>query len=439
MPTDFSQAWLVRVSGVEAGVRHSLGRLATLGRGADAAIVVRGESSEIASGLHARIVREDDGGYRITDLDSTNGLYLNGQETKEARLAEGAVIELGRGGPRYRFTKQPQGAATAFEQATEATIQIGAAAARISREAVEAVRHPSKKLRYAGWTALAVVSALALAAWLKLGALEAEYARLAEAAEQLEAQLIETANLNDRETLIAEIDESRRAMASIRQSAWLPFTNIERGRSFVEKELDRLLEEFGAETTNVPPEVVERVEEYIERYQTSERPIMERALDETSPLFTQMRKQFEQQRLPPDLAYLALVESGLRRASESRAGALGLWQLRAPTARQYGLRVDGEIDERRDPVKSTEAAAKYLKRLILEFGSGSSVMLALAAYNVGPTRVKGAVRRIDDPIRQRNFWFLYRARRLPPETREYVPKVLAVMLIGRHPERYGFR
>jgi len=439
MPSDFSQAWLVRVSGVEAGARHSLGRLVTLGRGADAAIVVRGESSEIASGLHARIVREDDGGYRITDLDSTNGLYLNGKETKEARLAEGAVIELGRGGPRYRFTKQPQGAATAFEQATEATIQIGAAAARISREAVEAVRHPSKKLRYAGWAALAVISALALTAWLKLGALESEYARLAEAAEQLEAQLIETANLNDRETLIAQIDESRRAMAAIRQSVWLPLTNIERGRSFVEKELDRLLEEFGAETTNVPPEVVERVEEYIERYQTSERPIMERALDETSPLFTQMRKQFEEQRLPPDLAYLALVESGLRRASESRAGALGLWQLRAPTARQYGLRVDGEVDERRDPVKSTEAAAKYLKRLILEFGSGSSVMLALAAYNVGPTRVKGAVRRIDDPIRQRNFWFLYRARRLPPETREYVPKVLAVMLIGRHPERYGFK
>jgi len=64
--------------------------------------------------------------------------------------------------------------------------------------------------------------------------------------------------------------------------------------------------------------------------------------------------------------------------------------------------------------------------------------LALAAYNVGPTRVKSAVRKIDDPIRQRNFWFLYRARRLPPETREYVPKVLAVILIGRQPQRYGF-
>ena len=438
MPEQSAPAWLVRISGVEAGTRHALSDTVRIGRGTRAEIMVRGEAAEVASSLHAELKRESDGGFRIIDLGSSNGLYLNGQETSEARLAEGAVIELGRGGPRYRFTTHKEGAETAFGQATEATIQIGAAAARISREAVEAVKHPSKKLRSAGWVALGVVLVGLAASWMHTSALRRSYEGLVLNSEKLERRLDETTNLNEREALIAQIDEARRAMVDLEDSAWFSLVGAGRNRSFVEKELHRLLKEFGAETTNVPTEVVERVEDYIKRYQTTDRAVMERALDETSPLFGQMRSQFVQESLPPDLAYLALVESGLRRGSQSRAGALGLWQLRPPTARQFGLRVDGNVDERLDPRKSTEAAAKYLKRLILEFGSGSSVMLALAAYNVGPTRVKSAVRKIDDPIRQRNFWFLYRARRLPPETREYVPKVLAVILIGRQPQRYGF-
>jgi len=438
MAQQSSDAWLVRITGVEAGVRHPLTETVRIGRGTRAEIMVRGESAEVTSSLHAELRRENDGGFRIIDLGSTNGLYLNGQETSEARLAEGAVIELGRGGPRYQFTRQQEGANTAFGQATEATINIGAAAARISREAVKAVKHPSQRLRYAGWAALGAVLAAATGSWLHASALGRNHGELSMDSERLERALDETTDLREREALIARIDEVRREMGALEDSVWFGWVGSVRERSLVEKELDRLLQEFGAETTNVPGEVVERVEAYIELYQTTERTVMERALDETSPLFGRMRSQFEEESLPPDLAYLALVESGLRKSSQSRAGALGLWQLRPPTARQYGLRVDGETDERLDPIKSTEAAAKYLKRLILEFGSGSSVMLALAAYNVGPTRVKLAVRKIDDPIRQRNFWFLYRARRLPPETREYVPKVLAVMLIGRRPERFGF-
>ena len=96
------------------------------------------------------------------------------------------------------------------------------------------------------------------------------------------------------------------------------------------------------------------------------------------------------------------------------------------------------IDERLDARKSTAAAGRYIRELILDFGSGSSVMLALAAYNSGPGKVKRAIRTVADPIKQRDFWYLYRTKALPPETREYIPKTIGVIIIGRHPARFGF-
>src|SRR5262249_27524399 len=132
------------------------------------------------------------------------------------------------------------------------------------------------------------------------------------------------------------------------------------------------------------------------------------------------------------------VESALSARVTSAAGAAGPWQFTAPTARAFGLRVDGGVDERRDLVKSTRAACAFLRQLVLDFGTGSSVMLALAAYNLGPAKVKQAVMRVEDPMKQRNFWYLYRARALPAETREFVPKVFAAIIIGRNPERFGF-
>ena len=173
-------------------------------------------------------------------------------------------------------------------------------------------------------------------------------------------------------------------------------------------------------------------------YQTVDRDTMRQALERARGRFQQMREVFEAHNLPPDLAYVALAESALVNGRHSRAGGAGLWQLTPDTARQLGLRVDRDADERLDPDRSTNAAARYLRSLILELGSGSSVLLALAAYNSGPTRVKQAVLRVEDPIAQRNFWYLYASKTLPAETREYVPKILAAIVIGRNPERFGF-
>jgi membrane-bound lytic murein transglycosylase D len=166
---------------------------------------------------------------------------------------------------------------------------------------------------------------------------------------------------------------------------------------------------------------------------------MVRALGSAAGQITVMRRVMEEQHLPPDLSYMPVVESALEPPSHSRAGAAGLWQLTPATAKIYGLRVGDGIDERVNTVKSTQAACHYLRDLILDFGSGSSVMLALAAYNLGPSRVKQAiVKEVADPIKQRNFWYLYRVKALPLETREYVPKVVAAMIIARDSSRYGF-
>jgi membrane-bound lytic murein transglycosylase D len=152
-----------------------------------------------------------------------------------------------------------------------------------------------------------------------------------------------------------------------------------------------------------------------------------------------MRRILKEEQMPMDLAYIPIVESALTTGPPSSGGAVGPWQFTAATAKAYGLRVDGHVDERKDLVKSTRASCNYLRDLILDFGAGSSVMLALAAYNSGAGKVKQAVTNtVRDPIKQRNFWYLYRTGALPHETREYVPKVFAAILIGRNPRHFGF-
>jgi soluble lytic murein transglycosylase-like protein len=207
----------------------------------------------------------------------------------------------------------------------------------------------------------------------------------------------------------------------------------------VTRGIHSLMAEFDAETYSIPPEFLDAVKAQIEHDQGPDRWTTERALGAAKPSIEIMQEIFKKYNLPPDLAYMALAESGLNADESSPAGAVGWWQFTPATARHFGLRVDGPVDERRDVLKSTQAAAHYIRDLILDFGAGSSVMLAMAAYDLGPTKVKQAIRHVNDPIRQRDFWYLYRTRALPEETREYVPKVIAAMIIARNPEQFGFQ
>ncbi|NIN72912.1 MAG: LysM peptidoglycan-binding domain-containing protein [Gemmatimonadetes bacterium] len=135
--------------------------------------------------------------------------------------------------------------------------------------------------------------------------------------------------------------------------------------------------------------------------------------------------------LPEDLVYISLIESGFSPRAYSRARAVGLWQFIASTGRLYDLQISYWVDERRDPILATKAAAAHLADLYAEFGSW---YLAAAAYNGGPGRVRRSVQRSGSD----DFWTLSRRRYLRRETRNYVPKLIAAALIAKQPEHYGF-
>jgi membrane-bound lytic murein transglycosylase D len=146
------------------------------------------------------------------------------------------------------------------------------------------------------------------------------------------------------------------------------------------------------------------------------------------PLMTQI---FREKGLPEDLVFVSLIESGFNPYAYSRSHAVGAWQFMKGTGRKYGLRIDSYIDERRDVVKSTHAAAAYLKDLYAMFNSWP---LALASYNGGEGRVGRAMKRTNTE----DFWDLRATRHLHPETQNYVPKFMAATIIAKHPEKYGF-
>ena len=167
-------------------------------------------------------------------------------------------------------------------------------------------------------------------------------------------------------------------------------------------------------------------------FYAAKRPIhLGRMLGRAPLYFPLFEEALDRHDLPLELKYLAVVESGLNPKARSHAGARGLWQFMYATARGQGLRIDSYIDERRDPVRSSEAACVFLKKLYNQYGDW---YLALAAYNAGPGNVNKAIRRSGG---KKNFWEIRYF--LPRETRNYVPAFMAVVyLMEYHAEHNIF-
>ncbi len=183
---------------------------------------------------------------------------------------------------------------------------------------------------------------------------------------------------------------------------------------------------------DIPIPANDRVLRYVQVFQGRLREFLTEGLSRGAQYLPMIQDVFRAEGLPLDLAYVPLIESAFKPTALSRAKARGVWQFMRATGIENGLQADWYIDERADPAKATVAAAKYFKTLYRMFDDWH---LAMASYNGGPGRVQRAIKssRLDD------FWDLTRSTRfLPRETREYVPMILAAIIIAKNPAQYGF-
>jgi len=202
----------------------------------------------------------------------------------------------------------------------------------------------------------------------------------------------------------------------------------------LEKDLDKAVEQpkerrrlqFSKQVIDNP-----KVRHFVKLYTTTGKNQFETLLARSGRYMPMISKVLSDEGLPEELGYLALLESSFNVTARSQFGAVGLWQFVAPTARQYGLRIDDWVDERRDPIKSTRAAAAYLKELHGYYGRW---YLVTAAYNAGP----GIINKALQTSRANDFWDIKTKARLSEETRNFVPKFIAISLIATDPQKYGF-
>lgn len=183
---------------------------------------------------------------------------------------------------------------------------------------------------------------------------------------------------------------------------------------------------------DIPVTYNQRVKKWIKYFQGPARSWYKSRLERSHKYLPLMKSALREKNLPQDLAYLSMIESGFSPHATSSAQAVGYWQFISSTAHRYGLKTEWWLDERRDFVKSTQAAASYLGDLYKIFGSW---YLTAAAYNMG----EGKMQRLIQKHHTKNFWILSQKSDFPEETRNYIPKLLAALLIAKAPKLYGFR
>jgi membrane-bound lytic murein transglycosylase D len=235
---------------------------------------------------------------------------------------------------------------------------------------------------------------------------------------------IELAAMHSSDTLSDETDEHA-AIDDLEKVETFPALIDPKFKKAVEDEVEQVAHDL-------PIEINDRVLGFIDYYQNGRgRNSIELGLERAGRYQPMIARILKEEGVPLDLIYLCQAESAFEPRALSRAAAKGMWQFISARGKEYGLRQTWWIDERSDPEKSTRAAARHLKDLYQEFGDW---YLAMAAYNSGPVRVHRALEKVGAD----NFWTLADKKVLPKETINYIPNILALTIIGKNPEKYGF-
>jgi pSer/pThr/pTyr-binding forkhead associated (FHA) protein len=454
-----------------------------LGRGSDCDLAFDAELDRATSLEHATIHHGDEG-FVLSDLGSTNGTFVNGNRITTAVLKDGDRIELGHGGPHLRVHIEGAGfesdltAKTIIPAAELPTLElrVGPTAdagpyRRSFRQRVVTLGREADNDVSFGQPPDPVVSRYHAEVVYRAG----EYLLVDKEATNgtlLNGERIESPapiRHGDRvvlgqggpELVVAlPDDEERPRLSRWRLAAILvlllaisvlsvfltPPRHSERipglpgeitDAQFVEQAVRNFARALGSDIRVLPPRVVDDIQAHIDTLVVAQRPYFLDHLRRAQQLMPAVQAILRENDLPPLLAYIAFQESRFDPRARSRAGAVGLWQFMPATAREYGLSVDRATDERLDPALSTAAAARYLKKLYLLYGD---FVLAMAAYNYGRENINEALIRIieDDPLHNRNYWYLAEKELIPRETAEYVHKIIAGWIVATNLERYGF-
>ena len=196
-------------------------------------------------------------------------------------------------------------------------------------------------------------------------------------------------------------------------------------------DITRLLSTNYNQNFDIPIVFNDAVKYYIKWFSEDKKKVFANWLKRSRLYVPVIREILRENDMPEDLVYLAMIESGFNPKAYSTAQASGPWQFIYSTGGRYGLEVDYWVDERRDPQKSTVAAAKYLKALFDQFGCW---YLAAAGYNAG----EGRIGRLTQKHNTTDFWELHKYNTLPKETRKYVPQLIAAAIIAKDPAKFGF-
>jgi pSer/pThr/pTyr-binding forkhead associated (FHA) protein len=423
-----------------------LGRkLAVVGRNPQADLVLPFPQ---VSDVHARLERRPEG-WVVSDLGSVNGTTVNGETVRERAVKPGDEIAFA--GLAFQVRRTPLPAPTgwwalgavatlfALVLLLPPLLQKGPhieklwtrdmyleQADRSAREALQAYdRTPSARDVARGQFDIAI------RAWIAADRLPPEHpsdqelaAVLRRAGEKMSRQLTGRDLFTIYSSLREETAPESRPAADFS----------------VAGELSRIVAEFGIDTDEqpMPTRMVAEVERWVSYWTGPRRAYTERALARAGPHLETIRRQLHAANLPSVFGYLPFVESAYIQDARSPAGAVGLWQFMEGTGKNYGLRIDGQMDERTDPEKSTAAAVRYLQALLNAYGA-NAFMCAIASYNKGEYGMLTCLKRGADWRSVWKFWDLVERNEgcLPQETVEYVPKFLAAAVVMRRPEQYG--